>query len=76
MARKIKRFLVFVFFSFFFTMFSKKFQSTDTSARTNTLASAKNDSSVLKKLSSVIGVNEAEAVLCNCNRDTRAFYCE
>ena len=62
MARKIKRFLVFILFSFLFTMFSKKFQSTEASLDGSTLASAKGTKKSLGQiLSSVIGVNSAQA---------------
>jgi len=69
MAKKIKRFLAFAVFSLFFAMFSKKFQTSDSSGKTNTLASAKgvkSQKSLGQTLSSFVGVNSAEAlVYCN-----------
>ena len=74
MARKIKRFLVFMFFSFFFAMFSKKIQTPNSSTNGNMVASAKGKSSLLQRLSP-IGVNSAEALSCELNPQTCDWYC-
>ena len=68
MARKIKRFLVFMFFSLFFTMFSKKIQTPNSSTNGSMVSSVKDKSSLLQRLSP-IGVNSAEAVGCSCQYD-------
>ena len=67
MARKIKRFLVFMFFSLFFTVPSKKIQSTDASKAnvSATLKDAKSSTSVAQALSSVFGVKSAKAWGCS-----------
>ncbi|MBR6412776.1 MAG: hypothetical protein IKS41_06440 [Alphaproteobacteria bacterium] len=66
MARKIKRFLVFMFFSLFFTVPSKKIQSTDSSKAnvSATLKDSKSSTSIGQVLSSVIGVKSADAAGC------------
>ena len=69
MARKIKRFFVFMFFSLFFTVSSKKIQSTETASEASTCTSAKGVKSpnpVSRALSSVVGVKSAEAAGCTC----------
>ena len=74
MARKIKRFLVFMFFSLFFAMFSKKIQTPNSSVNGNMVASAKGKSSLLQPLSP-IGVNSAEALSCELKPQTCDWYC-
>ena len=64
MARKIKRFLVFMFFSLFFAMFSKKIQTQDSSPKAK--------QSVAQRLNP-IGVNSAVAASCSC--EDGEWYC-
>ena len=62
-------------FSLFFTMFSRKFQSTDTSSKVSSLASMKDVKSIGKTLSSVIGVNSAQAGVSGTRNDDGSWYC-
>ena len=72
MARKIKRFLVFMFFSLFFSMFSKKIQTTNSSSDAGVSAAGG------QSAHSFIGVNSAMAQSCqptSCECVNGEWYC-